>query len=513
MKPNQHARNASEATKTPAIMVVGTTSDAGKSVVATGLCRLLARKGLRVAPFKAQNMALNSFVTAEGGEMGRAQVTQSAAAGIRPHTDMNPVLLKPMGESGCQVIVNGHPVATLKAGEYYAQKATMRQAAHEAYDRISAQYEVMVLEGAGSPAEINLLKDDFVNMDMAAYAQARTVLVADIDRGGVFATIYGTLALIPAEHRRLVVGVIINKFRGDVTLLEDGLREIEAMTGVPVLGVLPYCRDLGIEEEDALGLERPRGTRGTVLDIAIIRFPRISNYTDFFAMEGDPGINVRYIERVSELAAPPDLIILPGTKYTCGDLQWLHDCGLADSLQEARRAGVPLIGICGGYQMLGVSVDDPDGVEGEAGSTQGLGLLPVTTRLQGRKELAQIQGETGEDLPFCSPGIGFRGYEIHAGETLAVGREHHPLTITQRRGLAVKESAGSISDDGLVFGCYVHGVFDDVQLRANLWRWLCRRKGIAEDRVCAAENPASAAFDRLADLMELHLALGPLVDL
>ncbi len=492
--------------KRPAIMVVGTTSDAGKSIIAVGLCRLLARRGVRVAPFKAQNMALNSYVTREGGEMGRAQVTQANAAGVNPHTDMNPVLLKPLGENGSQVIVNGQPIGNLKAREFYAAKADMRRAAHEAYDRLAAQHEMIVLEGAGSPAEINLMEEDFVNMDMAAYAGARTVLVADIDRGGVFATIFGTLALIPARYRALITGIIINKFRGDVSLLESGIRDIEAMTGTPVLGVLPYCRDLGIEEEDSLGLERPRGTGGAALDVAVIRLPRISNYTDFLCMEGDGGINIRYVETPAALGAP-DLIILPGTKSTRDDLQWLHDVGFSASLHQAREAATPIIGICGGFQMLGLSVADTDGVEGESGTTDGLGMLPITTRLNPDKELAQVAGVTGTNLPFCPAGTPFHGYEIHAGTTTISETAATPLAITRRSHTEVTEPAGAISEDGLAFGCYVHGFFDDHQLRANLWSWLCQRKGIPKDAATATEKTQSAAFDRLADLMEAHLDL------
>ncbi|MBL7077281.1 MAG: cobyric acid synthase [Kiritimatiellae bacterium] len=505
----EHDTTTPGPTKRPAIMVVGTTSDAGKSIIAVGLCRLLARQGVRVAPFKAQNMALNSYVTREGGEMGRAQVTQAHAAGVTPHTDMNPVLLKPLGESGSQVIVNGQPIGNLKARAFYAAKAEMRRAAHEAYDRLAVQYEMIVLEGAGSPAEINLMEEDFVNMSMAAYAGARTVLVADIDRGGVFATIFGTLALIPPRYRALITGVIINKFRGDVSLLESGIRDIEAMTGVPVLGVLPYCRDLGIEEEDSLGLERPRGTGGTALDVAVIRLPRISNYTDFQSMEGDRGINIRYVERVVELGTP-DLIILPGTKNTRADLQWLHDEGITDALHKANAAGTPLIGICGGYQMLGTSVADGEGAEGVAGTTAGIGLLAVTTRLTDQKELAQVQGVTEEHLPFCPVGTPFHGYEIHAGESVATGVGSCPFTVTQRRHANVREPAGDMSEDGTVFGCYVHGLFDSHVLRSHLWRWLCQRKGIQEDQVSVVEASQVAAFDRLADSMDQHLDLGPL---
>lgn len=490
----------------PAVMVVGTTSNAGKSVIAAGLCRLLARRGLSVAPFKAQNMALNSYVTEEGGEMGRAQVTQAYAAGVRPHTDMNPVLLKPLGENGSQVIVNGQPIGNFKAREYYAMKARMRQAAHDAYDRLAARYDCIVLEGAGSPAEINLMEEDFVNMDMAAYAEAQTLLVADIDRGGVFATILGTINLLPPSHRRLLAGVIINKFRGDVSLLDSGIRDIEAMTGVPVLGVLPYVRDLRIEDEDSLGLERAREKDDAVLHVTVIRLPRISNFTDYLAMEGDRGVSVRYADGADEIGSP-DLIILPGTKNTRADLEWLHADGIADRLHDARNRGIPIIGICGGFQMLGQCVTDEEGVEGELGETPGLRLLPVTTRLTPRKELAQVEGSTGAALPFCAAGTPFHGYEIHAGETQSVEDSSVPLTITRRGDSAVQEPGGAVSPDGLVFGCYVHGLFDSPALRAALWRSLCKRKGIACDAVSVADHNPSSEFDHLADLIEERVRL------
>ena len=492
--------------KTPAVMVVGTTSNAGKSIVAAGLCRLLARRGLDVAPFKAQNMALNSYVTAEGGEMGRAQVTQAYAAGLEPHTDMNPVLLKPLGENGSQVIVNGKPVGNFRARDYYERKQEMREAAHAAYDRLAARHDFIVLEGAGSPAEINLMEEDFVNMHMAAYAGARTVLVADIDRGGVFASILGTISLLPPDRRRLFAGVIINKFRGDVSLLESGIRDVEAMTGVPVLGVLPYIADIRIEDEDSLGLERIRETPDAALDIAVLRLPRISNFTDYLAMALDTGVQVRYVGGADSLGTP-DLIVIPGTKNTRGDLQWLHDSGFGAALKRLHGEGIPLIGVCGGFQILGESVVDEDGVEGDSGETPGLGLLPVTTRLGPRKELAQVEGVATSTMPFCEPGTEFRGYEIHAGETRLPDASRAPLTITRRGGASVEEPAGAVSEDGRVFGCYIHGLFDGAALRCALWRRLCDRKGVPHDKVVPVERTLSAEFDRLADLMEEHLEL------
>ena len=493
----------------PAIMVVGTTSNAGKSIVAAALCRHAARRGIAVAPFKAQNMSLNSFVTEEGGEMGRAQVVQAAAAGTPPHTDMNPVLLKPLGEDGSQVIVDGHPIGNFKAREYYAMKTRMRGAAHDAYDRLAERYDLIVLEGAGSPAEINLMDDDFVNMDMAAYARARTVLVADIDRGGVFATILGTISLLPAHHRKLLAGVVINKFRGDVSLLDSGIRDIEGMTGVPVLGVLPYIPELRIEDEDSLGLEKRHDAADPVLDIVVIRLPRISNFTDFLEMEGDPGVGVRYVNDPGRLGTP-DMVILPGTKNTRSDLQWLHESGVGAALCTARSQGTPLMGICGGFQMLGRAVSDPAGMESAPGETHGLDLLPLSTRMNTRKELAQVEGLTGEGLPFAAAGLPFCGYEIHVGETETNSSDSAPFRIRKRRGMAVDEPAGAVSRDGLVFGCYVHGMFDEPRLRGALWRWLCERKGVSASSVTVREISVRVEFDRVADALEEHVRLDPL---
>ena len=505
------AANPPRRRRTPAIMVVGTMSNAGKSAIAAGLCRLFARRGYAVAPFKAQNMALNSFVTKEGGEMGRAQVVQARAAGVPPHTDMNPVLLKPLGEKGSQVIVNGHAIGNFTAREYYAMKSRMREAAHAAYDRLAERHELIVMEGAGSPAEINLQAEDFVNMDMAAYAGATAILVADIDRGGVFASILGTVHLLLPAHRPLLKGIVINKFRGDVTLLESGIRDIEAMTGVPVLGVLPYLRDLRIEAEDSLYLDsRPAEADGpaATLHVAVIRLPRISNFTDFLALERTPGVRITYPVKPEDLG-PADLIVIPGSKNTRADLRHLRDSGWETALADARRKGVPLFGICGGYQMLGRTVADPHGAEGTPGEERGLGFLAVTTTLESEKELAQVAGVTRASLPFASPGTGFEGYEIHAGHTRSEEAET-PLDIVRRRGAAVVEQAGAVSRDGLVFGCYVHGFLDAAAIRTQLLEWLCRRKGIPVPAGAFAPTGPADEFDRLADTIEEHIDLTPL---
>ena len=497
--------------RTPAIMVVGTMSNAGKSVIAAGLCRLFARRGFAVAPFKAQNMALNSFVTEEGGEMGRAQVVQARAAGVPPHTDMNPVLLKPLGEKGSQVIVNGHAIGNFTAREYYTMKSRMRAAAHAAYDRLAGRHELIIMEGAGSPAEINLQAEDFVNMDMAAYADATAILVADIDRGGVFASILGTVHLLQPQHRPLLKGIIINKFRGDVTLLESGIRDIEAMTGVPVLGVLPYLRDLRIEAEDSLYLDsRPveRERPAAVLHVAVIRLPCISNFTDFLALERTRGVRVTYPVKPDEMG-PADLIVIPGSKNTRADLRYLRESGWERALRDARQERVPLFGICGGYQMLGRTVADPHGVEGTPGEECGLGFLSIATTLEPEKELAQVAGTTRPSLPFASPGTRFEGYEIHAGRTQSEEADA-PLEIVRRRGGAVVELVGAVSPDGLVFGCYVHGLLDSAEVRTQLLEWLCRRKGVATAAGAFELTGPADEFDRLADSIESHVNLAPL---
>jgi cobyric acid synthase CobQ/L-threonine-O-3-phosphate decarboxylase len=496
--------------KPPAIMVVGTTSNSGKSVVTAGLCRYFAGKGYAVAPFKAQNMSLNSFVTREGGEMGRAQVVQARAARLDPHTDMNPVLLKPMGESGSQVIVNGQPIGNFQAQAYYKMKSRIRTAVLEAYDRLAKRYDLIFLEGAGSPAEINLQAEDIVNMSMAEYANASVILVADIDRGGVFASIYGTVSLLPEKHRRLLSGVIINKFRGDESLLDSGIRQIEEMTGIPVLGVLPYVKDLRIDDEDSVSLDNRPLEAAAVLDVVVIRLPRISNFTDFLPLEHTRGIQVRYVNEPRDVAKP-DLIVIPGTKNTRADLRFLRDAGWAEALTKARKSQVPIFGICGGYQMLGECVTDPSGVEGEKGEERGLCFLPITTVLEREKELAQVAGVTTADCLFAEPGTPFEGYEIHVGRTTATVPIKRPLAIMQRRTERGNEREGAVSEDGLVFGCYVHGLFDNDRLRAQLIAWLCRHKRVAPlDTAPSPDTPADE-FDRLSDLLEKHVDMKRIV--
>ncbi len=479
-----------EKRKAKAIMVVGTTSDSGKSVSAAALCRIISDLGVDVAPFKAQNMSLNSFVTKEGGEMGRAQVVQALAARVEPHTDMNPVLLKPLGDSRSQVIVDGQPIGNANAREYYTLKNSTGSHARAAFDRLAKRHGIIVMEGAGSPAEINLLENDFVNMRMAEHAQAPAILVADIDRGGVFASVFGTIKLLPRKWRRLIAGIVINKFRGDKSLLDSGIAQIEELTGVPVLGVVPFINSLDVDEEDSLGLKKRNAPGKALLDIAVVRLPRISNFTDFAAFEAAPGAAVRYVSSAKHLGSP-DLLIIPGSKNTIADMLSLRESGMDKRILELSAKGCPVIGICGGYQMLGERIDDPLGVEGPDKSVPGLGLLPVATVMEERKELAQVSGTAYAKLPFLKEPCPFHGYEIHCGRTDSAS-EASPLKITLRGGAPCEESAGCVSRNGLVFGSYIHGIFDSDKLRLELLKWLCEKKGANPEEILSQTPRAQA---------------------
>ena len=441
------------------IMIQGTMSNAGKSLLAAGLCRIFRQDGLRVAPFKSQNMALNSFITKAGGEMGRAQVVQAEAAGIDPDVRMNPILLKPTTDVGSQVIVNGVAQGNMRAMEYYHRKPEFIPAIMEAYNSLAADFDVIVIEGAGSPAEINLKKDDIVNMGMAKLADAPVFLVGDIDRGGVFAQLYGTVALLEPEERARIKGTIVNKFRGDRAILEPGIKILEDLCGVPVAGVIPYVH-LDIDDEDSLSerFERKEGRR--LLDVAVIRLPRISNFTDFSPFERYENVSLRYVEKVADLENP-DMILLPGTKSTIADLKWLRQCGLEAAVQKAADAGTLVFGVCGGYQMLGRSVSDPEQVEA-AGETEirGMGLLPLDTIFRGQKVQTQTEGVFSgvEGMLRELNGMAYQGYEIHMGRS--------------------DEALPPLVGNGNVYGSYVHGVFDAPGICDTILKALCRRKGI-----------------------------------
>lgn len=466
-----------------AIMVVGTMSNAGKSLLTAGLCRVFNQDGYKVAPFKSQNMALNSFITKEGAEMGRAQVVQAEAANIEPSVLMNPILLKPTSDSGSQVIVNGEAIGTMRAGEYYAMKHTLRPRVQEAFDALSSQYDIVCIEGAGSPAEINIKKDDFVNMGMAKMAKAPVLLVADIDRGGVFASIYGTLMLLEEDERVMVKGVIINKFRGDVEILRPGLKMIEDKTGVPVIGVLPML-NVDIEDEDSLSERISGRSEVNLVDIAVVRIPRMSNYTDFNVFELIPGVSLRYVQNVRDLGNP-DMIIIPGTKNTIGDLKWLRQSGMEAAILKRASNGTVIFGICGGYQMLGKNISDPYGVE-EGGDTPGLGLLEVETSFIEHKRTIQMEGRFGQVKGIFSElsGMPLFGYEIHSGVTKFPEQEAlttiHPI---HEAGDDMPEGSQNITYKMNVYGTYVHGVFDGDGIAVKIVEALLAKKGLHMDDI------------------------------
>lgn len=474
-----------------AIMIQGTMSNAGKSLICAGLCRIFKQDGYSVAPFKSQNMALNSFITGEGLEMGRAQVVQAEACGIAPSVRMNPVLLKPVTNVGSQVIVNGEVRGNMSAGEYFMIKHSLFPEIMRAYNSLAREYDVIVLEGAGSPAEINLKQSDIVNMGMAKLAQAPVLLIGDIDRGGVFAQLYGTVALLTEEERGMVKATVINKFRGDISLLQPGLAALEELTGKPVAGVVPYL-PVDIEDEDSLAERLTRKTRGAVLDIAVIRLPRMSNFTDFAAIEATPGVGLRYAAGVNELGSP-DMVILPGTKSTISDLKWLRERGLEAAIKKLSAAGAVIFGLCGGYQMLGQHIVDAENVEG-GGAIEGLGLLPVRTEFVAEKhrnrtvaKALQTQGALGR-----LSGAVLEGYEIHMGRTtLAQGAQ--PL-------LLLESGAADGCALGNVYGSYLHGFFDSGACREAVLSALCEKKGVSlEVDAFDLKTYKESQYDLLAD--------------
>ncbi|MGI6178002.1 MAG: cobyric acid synthase [Eubacterium sp.] len=441
------------------IMIQGTMSNAGKSIIAAGLCRIFKQDGYSVAPFKSQNMALNSFITKDGKEMGRAQVVQAEAAGIEPDVRMNPILLKPTTDVGSQVIVNGKVAATMSATEYYRRKNEFLPDVKKAYEYLDTHYDVIVIEGAGSPAEINLKKDDFVNMGLAKMVDSPVLLVGDIDRGGVFAQIYGTIALLDEDERRLVKGTIINKFRGDVDILRPGLAELEKLCKVPVVGVVPFV-DADIDEEDSLSRRLENSEVRKTIDIAVMKLPRISNFTDFSPFERYDDVSVRYIRKTSELREP-DMIIIPGTKSTIADLMWLRQSGLEAAIKKAASRGTLIFGVCGGYQMLGKKILDPDLVEA-AGITEtdGMGLLDMTTVFKGEKVQRQTSGRLGKVEGMLSPlsGAEYEGYEIHMGRS--------------------EGNIPALLGSGNVYGTYIHGIFDKEDVCDAVLEALCAEKGV-----------------------------------
>ncbi len=474
------------------LMVQGTTSDAGKSALVAALCRVLKRKGVSVAPFKPQNMALNSAVTADGGEIGRAQAVQAQACEIQPTVHMNPVLLKPNSDTGAQVILQGKAIKNMEAWGYHGYKRVALPKVLESFARLTQEYQCVVIEGAGSPAEINLRDNDIANMGFAEAADVPVIIIADIDRGGVFAHLYGTLALLSESEQRRVKGFVINRFRGDITLLQPGLDWLEQKTGKPVIGVLPYLHGFQLEAEDALTstqqlAERPK------LKVAVPVLTRISNHTDFDPFRHHPDIDFRYVTKGERLAGA-DLIILPGTKSVCADLAFLREQQWDKDIFRHLRLGGKLIGICGGYQMLGRVISDPDGVEGSPGSSQGLGLIDVQTVLTANKALTNVQGTLHLDGAYAP----VKGYEIHVGRTQVT--PSHTQPIRDYSG----EADGVISECNQIFGTYWHGLFDQPQAFQLICQWLGQSAMLAPSQYEIQER----AINQIADAVEQHLNLG-----
>lgn len=489
------------------LMVQGTGSSVGKSVLVTALCRVFKQRGLKVAPFKAQNMSLNSAVTADGDEIGRAQAVQAEAAGVSPAVEMNPVLLKPEADNCSQIIVRGKPVARLSAADFPKLKTQLWSAITESIDILRSHFDVVVIEGAGSPAEINLNDRDLVNMKVALYCNSPVLLAADIDRGGIFASLVGTMELLEPEERALVKAFVVNKFRGDVSLLTPGLNWLEKRTGVPVAGVIPYFHDIYIAEEDSMPLEKRRSMRNRSdynLDIAVVALPHIANFDDFDPLEREPQVRLRYVE-AGDLLDAPDLIILPGTKSTVADLAYLNEIGLAKKIIRQASQECPIIGICGGYQILGTSIHDPERVESAATVTAGLGLLPVTTRFLPVKSTHQVKAYTlmGRGILAKAQGAPISGYEIHMGQTTGAGAQQ-PFQIRQRSQASCVDFDGFLSEDGNILGTYIHGLFHNDDFRRAILHELAERKGKA---LSAITSPFSAdeQYDRLAALVRENL--------
>lgn len=488
------------------IMIQGTMSNAGKSLLAVGLCRIFRQDGYKVAPFKSQNMALNSYITDEGLEMGRAQVMQAEAASIAPSVLMNPILLKPTSDTGSQVIVNGEVYGNLSAREYFAQKRSLIPQILSAYEQLDDIYDIIVIEGAGSPAEINLKSDDIVNMGLAELVDAPVLLVGDIDRGGVFAQLLGTMMLLEESESARVKGLIINKFRGDVTLLDSGIEMLKERIQVPVIGVTPYM-NVDIEDEDSLS-ERFTSclspTSADVIDIAVLRLPHISNFTDFYVLEHRKGVSLRYIHNLSELH-DPDMIILPGTKNTIQDLLWLRQNGLEAAIQKAAHAGKVIFGVCGGYQMLGNSLQDPDHQE-QGGTVSGLQLLPVTTVFETKKTRTRVRGTFGQlqgTLKGLS-GIQFEGYEIHMGRTAFDSNCSAMSRVENLLDSSTYQDGANLSN---VYGTYIHGIFDAEAVSTQLIRSLAQAKGISADGFDTIDYKTykESQYDLLADTLRSHM--------
>jgi adenosylcobyric acid synthase len=498
-------------------MIQGTGSHVGKSVIVAGLCRIFAQKGYRVAPFKSQNMALNSYVTRDGGEIGRAQAVQAQAVGIEPSVDMNPILLKPGGDSVAQVIVLGRPIGNMTAIDYHHFKGSLLDVAKTSLDHLRKDYDVVVIEGAGSPAEINLQDQDIANMKIAELAESPVILVGDIDKGGVFASFVGTLELLERRDRERIAGFIINKFRGDARLLDPALKFLEERTSQPVIGVVPYFENIFLEEEDGVSLERApanssKGNAGDV-EIAVIKVPHISNFTDFDALAREERVALRYIFPSTELNHP-DLVILPGSKSTISDLRYLWTTGLANKIIALAKEEVPIVGICGGYQMLGRVILDPCGAESKQTEMKGLGLLDLVTKFEKDKTICQVEAEVVAERGILSRcrGMKVHGYEIHVGKPqpkLEPEVDNKEAFLILKRGecpVVVKD--GMIRQDGLIFGTYIHGLFENDAFRKGFLDALGEQKGLppVKERL-KTSHFREEQFNKLAELLRRNLNL------
>jgi len=505
--------------KAKAIMVQGTGSDVGKSILVCALCRIFQQGGMRVTPFKAQNMSNNSYVTVGGGEMGRAQVAQAEAAGLHPAVEMNPILLKPTGNNGSQIITMGKPIGHMTANEYYENKDKMLDIAKDAYSALSEQYDIIVIEGAGSPAEVNIKDDDIVNMKIAEIADAPVILVTDIERGGSFAWIVGTLELLNSDERERVCGIIINKFRGDMGILEPGIEMLEKRIGKPVLGVLPYFTDINIDNEDSVCLDnsdRKLNNKNykpseSQIDIVVIRLPRISNFTDFDILKREKDVCVRFVDNAQSIGNP-DLVIIPGSKNTIGDLKFITENGIADSIKNLAKNGTMVIGICGGYQMLGKEIRDSENAESMVTQIGGLGLIDAKTIFMQKKNTYQIKARLHSNQSNRSDQNNFNtrsdisGYEIHMGETELHNGTLPFLKIIERSDKEVCMDDGAISDDGNVIGTYVHGIFDIDEFRLELINCLRRKKGLSPIQLeDLSKVDKERQYDKLADLFKKHI--------
>ncbi len=487
-----------------AIMVVGTTSHAGKSLITAAICRILSRRGWRVAPFKGQNMALNAYVTASGGEIGYAQAVQAWAAGVVPWVEMNPILLKPQGDMTSQVIIKGKPVGKVTASDYYEQYFDLGwRAIEESLQHLQTEFDLLICEGAGSPAEINLKHRDLTNMRVAKYLNASTILVVDIDRGGAFAHVVGTLELLEPEERALIKGVVINKFRGQRSLLEPGIKWLEERTGIPVVGVIPYLEQVFPAEDSLDLLERKPDKVGSDLNIAVIRLPRISNFTDFDPLESEPTVSVKYLSPKHDLGHP-DAVIIPGTKTTIPDLLLMQKSGMAEAIQHYAASGGTVLGICGGYQILGQMIADPEGIEGQAGRFQGLGLLPIKTVITGQKIARQRQVSSN----FPQMGLPVAGFEIHQGRS----RIEIPTSETQAyQQLFDDPNLGLVDSCQSVWGTYLHGIFDNGPWRRAWLNRLRQQRGLKSlpTGVANYREQRENLLDSLAVEVERHLDLTP----